>query len=124
MDKVTVKKSELVKIVEENREIHRDEFDEAWDAFKDKAIDNFTELLKAAKNMNKGQEIKLHANLIQPKDHTDDFDRVLKMLQLEVSDEVTLKEDEFSQIVQNDWRWAREFSQAYVSNTSKISKFS
>lgn len=50
-----------------------------------------------------------------PKDMTKEYDRVLRMLKLDVRDEIELDEREYRQFVENDWQWR----QAWATSNSK-----
>ena len=50
-----------------------------------------------------------------PVDQTADYDRALQMLKMEVSKDVELTEQEFMELVQDNWSWKRQFS---LSNAS------
>ena len=44
-----------------------------------------------------------------PKDMTSEYDRVLRMLKLDVREEIELDEREYRQYVENDWSWRQEW---------------
>lgn len=102
MHQITVKKDDLIKIVEENRENHRGIYDKAVEAYhktQQKWLDENIKKLKA------GKEIVLYFGFPTPEDHTKDYDRVLRMLELSIDTEVTLSEADVSMYVQDDWQW-------------------
>lgn len=115
MNSVTMDKGKLLAIVQANKERHRQLYHEAHEAFMDKAIKNFEELLGRAKR----GHVKLYVDLVEPKDHTKDYERVVLMLEHEVGDTIELTSREFAQYVQDEWGWQEEFSTAYLSNTGK-----
>ena len=117
MNEVTMKKEELRRILEENRGEHRQLFEEAHDAFREKLIQSLESRLDAARN---GGAVELQLGLIEPVDHSDEYERALGMLSYEIADEVTLQQHEFAQLVEDDWGWKQNFSASYVANTGKI----
>jgi len=54
-----------------------------------------------------GRPIARSINLVEPADHTEDYDRVLAMLEMSVDDTVILGAEEFSQYVLDRWTWSR-----------------
>lgn len=118
MNEVTIEKDRLKAILEKNREQHYQLFVEAHDAFRQKAIKNAEALIDSIRD-SASKPVELNLRLIQPEDHTKDYDRALLMLDLEIGDTVTLRESEFAQLVQDDWGWKAAFGTAYASNTGK-----
>lgn len=123
MRQVTVKKADLVKVVSDNRAEHRQIFEEAVEGYKKRAI----ELLEGhIERIRKGKIERVAVSLPVPEDHTADYDRVLKMLDMSVDDDVTLDETAFAEYVMDDWGWQRQFltsSSAYsASALSKLNQ--
>lgn len=118
MRNVTVDKSELISILKGNMSAHREAFEEAYDEYGKAVIRNLENTLKAAKEKSP-QEVKLTFNLVCPQDHTEDYERALHMLELEVNDTVRLDEREFAELVQDDWGWKGQFAASYFSLTGK-----
>lgn len=116
MHNVLMDKGTLLGIVAENRDKHRQLFEEALEAFREKAIENLEARIRQIRD---GGKIDLYLDLQQPEDHTEDYDRVIEMLQYEVENEVKLSNTEFAQYVQDNWGWKTAFTQTYVSNTGK-----
>jgi len=121
MQTVEVTKTQLKKTLEENLETHQKDFEIAWTAFREKAIENFEERLRAIKSARKGEQINLHVGLTVPEDHSEDYVRALEMLKWEVGDTVKLEEHEFQQLVQDDWGWSRSFKFSNMSYTGSES---
>jgi hypothetical protein len=44
-------------------------------------------------------------DLVQPRDHTSDYDRVIMMLEMSVDDTIVLDANEFDQYVRDVWAW-------------------
>jgi hypothetical protein len=112
MDEITVKKADLLAIMRTNREAHHAIVVEAQRGFRAKVIDRLDEMLRVA---SKGEKIDLHIGLVMPEDHTNDYDTVIGMLELEVDDEVVLTTYEYRQWVQDNWGWTQTF---YGSNST------
>jgi hypothetical protein len=106
MDKVKIEKVALREIVQKNRDEHRTIFEEAVEGYKKKAV----ELLEAhIERIKKGAVEQINVRLPTPKDHTSDYDRVLRMIDLSVDGQLELDERRFSEYVMDDWDWQRGF---------------
>lgn len=115
MEQVTMRKEQLLEVLQQNRENHQELFVEAHEMFVRKAIEN----LESRLNMAKTGKIDLHVELVEPEDHTDQYDRAIEMLDYEVNDEVTLSQHEFAQLVMDNWGWMPQFSSTYTNLTGK-----
>lgn len=111
---VTVKKDELLAALRTNRDAHRSLFLDAQTGYREDIIKELDVMLADARN---GKKIRRAVSLVEPQDHTSDYDRVIKMLEMCTKDEIFVSEREFSQFVQDDWGWKAEF----VGTTSNYS---
>ncbi|MGD0815892.1 MAG: hypothetical protein ABSA83_20045 [Verrucomicrobiota bacterium] len=112
MKDVRIKKEQLVQIVKKNRQEHRDIFLKAQEKYREVAIALLDKQLKAARE-GKPFVLAEFTHLVQPEDHSHDYDRALRMLELEVEDVVTLTTADFANLVQDQWNWSRQWA---VSN--------
>lgn len=94
--RVTVKKDQLLEAIKRNREGHRAEFLTAQDGYRAAVITALDSMLEEARN---GKRIRRVVELVEPQDHTKDYDRVIKMLEMSTADEVTVTEQQFSNYV-------------------------
>ncbi len=99
---VVVKKAELIAVLKSNRDNHRQEFEKALDGWKILAIQTLEERLTDAR---KGVHKAVFINLPMPEDHTRDYDRRIRMYEMDVEDTVEMDEHEFAQYVEDDWGW-------------------
>ena len=106
MDKVTVRKDDLAKAVQANRDEHRKIFEEAVDGYKKRAVQLLEEHIARIRT---GKLERVAVSMPVPEDHTHDYDRVLKMLEMSTADEIELDEHRFAQYVMDDWQWQRQF---------------
>jgi len=109
-------KEKLMEIIQENRDKHRSVFLEAIDGYRLEAIKRLERMIEKIK---KGKTIDQYLRLPVPTDNTNDYDRVLKMMELDTRDEINLNEEEFAQYVLDDWSWKREWiatASNYTSN--------
>jgi hypothetical protein len=98
--------AELRTKIQANRDRHRKIFLEAQDGYRNAMIRELDKRLKEAQS---GKKIARVAFFTEPEDHTRDYDRILKMLEMCSESHVELNEDEFGQYVMDDWQWKRQF---------------
>ena len=113
-----MQKAKLMAVLKKNREEHREIFLEAQKAYRQRAIEVLDAQLRLA---SEGAPFTLRqiVELVAPEDHTADYDRVIKMLELSVDKTVVLSASEFVNLVQDTWNWSRQWA---VSNSGYISK--
>lgn len=109
--KVTVKKDELLAAIKKNRSTHRETFLEAQKGYRAAVIEELDRMLKDARE---GRTIRRAVQLVEPQEHTKDYDRVIRMLEMSVADEIAITETQFSQYVLDEWGWTA----AFVGSTS------
>jgi hypothetical protein len=107
MRTVTLDKDELLDVLRDNRERHRVVFEKAIEGFRERAI---TELDRRIADLKarKGQ-VDLFVHLPEPEDHTRDYDRVIRMVEMHQGDTIELDEKAFASYVEDEWSWKREF---------------
>jgi hypothetical protein len=110
MDKITVKVADLRAEIQANRDNHRAIFEEAVRKFRAEMISVLDKRLNDAKA---GRHVDQYLGLLEPEDHTRDYDRVLKMLDMHDDEHIEIDQDEFAQYVMDDWGWKR----LWVANT-------
>ncbi len=116
--KVTVIKVDLLEVLRKNREAHRATYLKAAEGYRN-AVELALE--SALKYIRDGQAIAPNlarmTSLTIPTEHTKDYDRVIRMLEMSTADEITVTETQFSQFVLDDWSW----KQAFIGSTSRYS---
>lgn len=106
MKEVTINKDELRKRVEKNLSEHRDTYERAFEGYAKAAIRFFEVELDRARA---GRQFNTFFGEPMPQDHTADYEAVLDMIDMEVSNEITLTSGEFRQYVRDDWGWKKDF---------------
>jgi hypothetical protein len=99
MNEVKVETAALLEVLKKNRAEHTQLYQDAVEGYK---VDTEKKLQSAIEKVGKGQllaSIKLNV----PKDHTKDYDRVIRMLEMSVEKELTLRSHEFEQYVLDEW---------------------
>lgn len=115
--KVTVKKEQLLATLKGNLENHRKAFLEAQSGYREEVINQLDQQLKLARD-HKQFNLLAFVSLTAPQDHTKDYQRVIRMLEMSVADEISITEQQFSQFVLDDWGWKRDF----VATSMRYSK--
>jgi len=116
MRTVNIKKSDLVEVVTENRNAHRDLYEKAFHGYREECVKNLNLALDA---INRGERIQIRIYDVCPKDHTDDYDTVLNMLGLSVDEVIELTHQDFQQYVEDNWNWQEDWK---ASNSKYYSK--
>lgn len=110
--RVTITKDNLFKSLRENREKHHAIFLEALEGYQKRVIEMLEEQLRYARER---KRFVPSVSIRQPVDHTDDYDRMVAMLELSEDEEFELDENEFNSYVRDDWGWKQDF---LVTNTA------
>ena len=106
METVKVRKVDLIQRIEENRAKHRSIFEDACAGYREAAIRELDRSLADAKA---GRKIRQFLELVEPVDHTDDYDAILEMLRFSVDDVIELDARSFNQYMRDQWRWREQF---------------
>jgi hypothetical protein len=107
---IRMSKSKLLETLRKNRAAHRTIFEEALKGFKQRYNDLWERCLADARAAGK-----LTAGPIPPKDHTEDYDRIIKILELDNCQEVELSEVDVQRYFMDDWAWKRDFLESSYS---------
>lgn len=112
MKTVNVKVTELLEKVQANRNTHFATFEKACGAYRERAIAELDASLAQAK---KGGKITRFISLPEPENHTDDYDRVIAMLQMSQDKIIEISEHDFSTYVMDNWAWSAAFARNTMS---------
>lgn len=112
MERVTVSKDELIKIITKNRASHKAAYAEASNGYQRAVIAELHSQIQAIEN-DKSHRVVITE--FPPTDHTTDYDKALRMLSMSVDDKVQITSVEFTHFVDDDWDWKR----AWVASTRK-----
>lgn len=103
---VVIDKEQLLGTLRTNRANHVSTYEAACNGYRRMAIDAIERMLKDARN---GGMIATHVGLTPPRDHTRDYDRVIRALEFSVDSRAQLTEKQFAQYVMDDWEWRHDF---------------
>lgn len=112
-----INKEELIKIVTNNRATHKSVFEEAWTEYERQVIATMETNLADAKA---GRGLRTSINMVMPTNQTEDYDRVLRMLDLHQGDDIELDEHEFDNYVMDNWEWSQRWSASNMLYTSRV----
>lgn len=122
MEKVTVKKSELLDALRHNRKKHVEEYEETVEEYKAAALqrlDNAVDTLKDQISKLKGGDVpKLNVitfDIKPPEFHKTDYDRAIQMLEMAVDENITIVDWQFQQFVMDNWDWKDAFQSTRMS---------
>lgn len=120
MKDITVKKDELLKILQENRANHVEIFNEAVEGYKAEAEKILSDHLDRVRS---GKMTTVYVSLPVPENHTKDYDRIIKMVEMHQDHEFILSERDVQSYVMDDWDWTKQFltSSARYSGTAATS---
>ena len=104
---VTINKAELTDVLTQNRNTHREKFLAAQEAYRATVIELLDQRLADARA---GKKIDLAFRLPVPEDHTADYNRELRMLEMEIANTVVLDSRLFDQLVMDNWSWSNAFA--------------
>ena len=109
-----INKADLLGILKENRATHNAVFLEAVEGYK-KALE--IEAQRIIEEVKSGKTMPHMKTLPVPVDQTKDYDRVIRLLELDTRSEIELAENEVAQYVMDDWSWKRAFAASNVNYT-------
>lgn len=110
MQNITVDKAEVLATIRSNREAHAEQYADAVKVYREKVTAWHRE---QADKIEAGGEIAVFPSVRKfpkPEEHTDDYDRAIKMLEWDKSEQVEMDEYTFQCLVLNDWPWRASFA--------------
>ncbi len=113
---ITVK--DLLEILRANRDKHITTFEKAMEGYRKEWLEVLERHLD---DIRAGKPIYQWTHIVEPKNQTKDYDRVIRMLELEVNETWEVGEVEFAQYVEDDWSWSHDFATSTSYLNSKFS---
>jgi len=112
--KLTYQKAGILEILRANAADHDHEYGEAVDGWRDEVRIQLKARLEALEH---GEDVNLFFDLPEPEDHSKDYERAIRQLELCTECNLELEDHEFQCYVMNEWAWSERFatiSSAYV----------
>ncbi len=107
MKSVKVNREKLLEKVVQNRTEHRQIFEKAMVGYRKEAIKQLDEMLADAVD---GKKIQRFLSLVEPMDQTKEYDRAIAMLEMSVEEEMKITQQQFSELVLDNWAWKGQFT--------------
>jgi hypothetical protein len=107
---VKVNRDELLDAIRKNRETHREQFSKARDGYDREVARLAREASTAARS---GVTRKLGLEIYQlpvPEDHTVEYNREIRMLEMSVDSVIEIESHLFDEIVMDQWSWSDAFA--------------
>lgn len=117
MQTVKIKKVELLKKIQENRNEHVAEYLTAYEGYKQAVVKQLEEMLENAKN---GDVRKTAVNLPVPQNHIKEYDRVIAMLLMSVENTIELTVHDFDRYVLDEWDWKEMTKMSFSTYLNKV----
>lgn len=121
LDSVRVDKKQLLATLRQNHEKHKQEFAAAIEGWKAEVIGKLEKLLAEARDGTCfAHSVSLHVG--KPEDHSEDYVRVIKLLEYSLDQELELSTEEFNRFVLDNWQWTQAFKAAAAnySNSTRL----
>ena len=109
MRSVKVNKTELMKVLQDNKKKHIKDFEESVKDYKKAALKVAKEHVELAKTGDLDQIAKIRAMPQRPTSYEDSYNRAIRMMELSVDDVIELEEQIFNQLVLDEWMWKQAF---------------
>lgn len=125
MTEVTVSKTALLEILRKNREEHLKIFEESFSKFKERLAAVLESLLQRVSEGKIPGYLDEIAKVTEPENHTREYDRAIKMLEMEIAENVTISARQFASLVEDEWDWSARWahSNVHYSHHEKVLKF-
>ena len=110
MEKIKVKKENLLQALKKNRETHISEYNEVHDEYQKDTIKALQKVLREAKKAQKNQKIDVQVHTSAPVSQEKDYDIAIGMLEFSVDETFEINQQEYKQFVLNEWYWSDSFA--------------
>jgi hypothetical protein len=112
-ESIRVKRDTVLETLRKNKELHHAEYEEAIEGWIQKAKNKLNTLIEQL-NSDNAREVKFELYLPKPESFEKEYEKALKMLELEIRDEIDITKQEFDKFFLDDWDWKDNF----LSNTT------
>ena len=107
MRQIKINRIKLIEVIQTNKYQHKKTFINAQSGYRKEVILELDKMLQDARNNNK---IKRSVTWPEPKDHTEDYNQAIRMLEMCVSEVIEISHEDFKQLVMDEWGWKRSFT--------------
>ena len=110
MRSVKVNKTELMKVLQDNKKKHIKDFEESVKDYKQAALKVAKEHVELAKTGDLDQIAKIRAMPQRPTSYEDSYNRAIRMMEMSIDENIELEEQIFNQLVLDEWSWKHSFT--------------
>jgi len=107
MRQMTMKKEDLIAVLQDNLKIHAETFYKALDMYRERVVTEFEVMLDDAKN---GRKINRSLSCPVPENHEDDYLSAIKMLEMSIDTNIDITVEDFNKLVMDDWGWKERWN--------------
>ena len=118
---VNIKRQDVIEALQKSLEIHRAEYAEALEDYREACLKFFEEGLEALKS-GVLDESKLQLKVSMPDNYEHEFTSVLDMLEYSVDEVINLDSDTFAAYFKNKWYWKNNFNAALAATKLYLGK--
>lgn len=108
----------LKEILTKNKDEHRGIYEEAVEAYSKEAMEWLKNQMDGLMRTKKSP-VRLYFVAPVPEEHTEDYERVISMLEMTVDPTISLNESDYAKYVLNQWDWAHSWGSNTVSYTNR-----
>jgi LPS O-antigen subunit length determinant protein (WzzB/FepE family) len=103
-----VSKSELLKKLRDNKDIHVEEYEATVQKYREKAKQELTERLA---KVERGEKFNLVFNLPKPISYEQEYLHAIGLLEMTTDEVIQITASDYKQFVLDQWDWKRRFSE-------------
>jgi hypothetical protein len=115
INELTVSKGQLLEVLKKNKITHENTYKQAIVEYRKQAGQA---LKKQLNNVEEGKKFSLTFKLVKPLNYTNQYEKVIGMLEMSLEDKVLLSDNEYSQYVLDNWNWKTAFIGSTMSYTN------
>jgi len=104
--RIVASRDEVLATLRKNREGHAQIVAEAREGYVAKAQEALTRRLG---QLREGKIVDLSFSLKPPKDHTDEYDTAIAMMELHQDETIALTSEQVRSLIQDKWDWTQDF---------------
>ena len=122
--KITVRTSELIKVLKDNMAVHDEIYAEAVKNFEEKALEDLNKQYDRIKERIAGMNEDDHNvyetfQITYPQSFKNEYEVVIGMMEVATDEHIELHADQYRAFYLNEWDWANDF---IAANTAYVSK--
>jgi len=110
MNEIKVNKQELIATIKDNLKKHKVDYEEALILRREKIKNIFKEEIKKIDGDKSYQtNVEFIYSELKPKNNTKSYEKALQKLEMSVDEFIELSDEDFNELVLDEWHWKREF---------------